>query len=330
MPVQQRCWPPALRGKDLQTAVVTGGADRDRQASLLQDSPHIVVATPGRLLDLVDAGQLSLAEVHYLVLDEADKMLDMGLRPQLERIKQLALPQKRLSRKQAAEKGKRHVQVMLFTATMPDSLQQEADTWLRKPERMHVVMNGACISPTITQVVHVCAEHKKPAKLLKHLQNVQALVAGTRNRPRMLIFTNRIKTARFVHETVAAADFRTALLHGDRSQPEREAALADFRSGKAQILVATDVAARGLHIQGLPYVVNYDFPTNMHSYIHRTGRTGRLASHGHCFSFFSRSLAPLAKPLVQLLQEHGQAVDPNLMYAAKIVSAPEAVTVRQN
>jgi superfamily II DNA/RNA helicase len=169
----------------------------------------------------------------------------------------------------------------------------------------------------VVQVVQVCAEHKKTAKLMKHLAGVRAGAAGRRAQPRLLIFANRIKTARYLHREVAAAGWRAALLHGDRPQEERDAAVQDFRSGKAQVLVATDVAARGLDIRNLPYVVNYDFPPDLDTYVHRVGRAGRLAADGHAYSFLTRELAPLARPLAALLEAHAQPLDPNLLKLAE-------------
>ena len=205
----------------------------------------------------------------------------------------------------------------------------------------------------------VCAEHKKPAKLLKHLARARdaASAAGERHAPRVLIFANRIKTVKFVADFLRAQErkqleekrrkaaekssknrkggnssnfssssssssslassSRIETLHGDRSQPERDAALAAFRAGKVTVLVATDVAARGLDVSGLRHVVNYDFPSSLESYEHRVGRAGRDGRGGHVSSFFGRPLAPLARGAVDFLQRHGQGVDPNLVRLAE-------------
>ncbi|GAB4823853.1 hypothetical protein N2152v2_010899 [Parachlorella kessleri] len=411
----------------LRAACLTGGSDKSEQVgALAAKHPHILVATPGRLLDLVDDGSLSLGAVRYVVLDEADKMLGMGFQPQVDRLKALLLPPPVVAASAEQEGGgmaskakggqRARPQVCLFTATMPESLGDVAAGWLHRPKHIRVTHSAACISRTVTQVVQVCAEHKKPAKLTKHLQQIKDASRGLRNPPRILIFANRIKTVRFLHGLLTEGGYRAALLHGERSQEEREAAMHDFRSGKVQacghvrrmthrqscvVLVATDVAARGLHIRGLPYVVNYDFPPNLEQYIHRAGRTGRLAADGHAFrqacspslagshagavgrlpgggtppdkaawpeglpaactpnelaamllaagpsarwrrlaspaepavlrrartsplpasawgcSFFTREMAPLAEPLLGLLRQHDQAVDPNLLKLAQ-------------
>eukprot|EP00884_Botryococcus_braunii_P012932 jgi/Botrbrau1/2163/Bobra.101_2s0004.1 len=208
-------------------------------------------------------------------------------------------------------------QVGLFTATMPADVAQVAKSWLRRPKTIRAALENTSISSTVVQVVQVCAEPKKPAKLLKHLSLIKESAVGQRNFPRVLVFANKVKTVRFVHETLEEAGYKVVMLHGERSQPEREEALQAFRAGKAQIMVATDVASRGLHIRNLPYVVNYDFPSRLETYTHRVGRTGRLSATGHAFSFFTRNLAPLAPPLLSLLQEHDQSVDPNLVRLAE-------------
>ncbi|GIL49526.1 hypothetical protein Vafri_5852 [Volvox africanus] len=334
----------------LRTVCVFGGAPREEQAALLSTKqPHLLVATPGRLLDLVDGGELKLqGTVRYLVLDEADKMLSLGFKPQLDRLYDMLLKShdeaattaaaaaaaatrnKKVAKAKTAQEtaslpswanaagaGTRP-QVLLFSATMPETVTAAAAQWLRRPEMVSVNSSGAnAISRTVTQVVQVCADHKKPEKLLKHLSRVrESTPPGCRNPHRVLVFANRVKTVRFLTTTLSREGYKVAQLHGQRSQAERNQAVADFRSGKAQVLVATDVAARGLNIRALPYVVNYDFPSRLETYVHRVGRTGRLAAYGHAYSFFSRNLAPLAPPLLELLRAHDQAVDPNLMALA--------------
>ena len=238
--------------------------------------------------------------VKYLVLDEADRLLSMGFAPQLDRLK-------RLLRLDRPREGATRPQVALFTATFPAEVAALADVWLENTEQaageqtandddarpaphqtpaVCVIESegpsARSISQTVTQVVQVCAEHRKPAKLLRHLAALERLAVerGERNRPRVLVFANRIKTVKFLQRLLAQEEAgeggrararRVAVLNGARTQEERDAALAEFKSGKAQILVASDVAARGLHIQNLPYVVNYDFPTSLDQYIHRYG-----------------------------------------------------------
>lgn len=322
----------------LATACLYGGVPKESQVELLQKNPQIIVATCGRLLDLVDDNLLSLSLVEYLVLDEADKMLGLGFKAQLDRLQGMLLPGNgKVERAQVVERakgqkaankggeggGSKRPQVLLFTATMPESVDEAAGHWLREPVGITVSHSADSISRTITQVVHVCAEHKKPAKLLKHLLSIKETGSNLRNPHRVLVFCNRIKTVRYLHDLISKEGLRCTMLHGQRSQQEREAAVLGFKAGKVQVLVATDVAARGLDIRRLPYVVSYDFPSNLETYIHRVGRTGRLSANGHSFSFFTRNLAKLAGPLMTLLQEHGQTIDPNLQQLA--VAWSEAV-----
>mmetsp|Transcript_7163 Transcript_7163/g.20219 ORF Transcript_7163/g.20219 Transcript_7163/m.20219 type:complete len:487 (-) Transcript_7163:194-1654(-) len=310
----------------LTTVTLFGGVPKTEQAELLKSNPHIIVASPGRLVDLMEDGNVSLDHVIFVALDESDKLLSSGFSEQLEAIRSAAgvkKPSKQRSLVLAPKKlkeggalGRPRPQVCLFTATVPEAVQSAAKKWLSKPEKIQVTSeSGTSISPNVVQVVQVCAEHKKPRKLLKHLEEIYSTNAG-RNPPRVLVFANRVKTVRFLHKLLKDAKLRVAILHGERSQHEREEAMLDFRSGKSPILVATDVAGRGLHVRGLPYIVNYDFPSNLESYIHRVGRTGRLAANGHCFSFFTRTLARLAPSLLALLKTCGSSVDPNLLTLA--------------
>lgn len=257
-------------------------------------------------------------------------MLGVGFAPQIDRIKALlgldytkttttTTTGSKLQRKHADRAA---VQVGLFTATMPAAMHALTSAWLNNPKKIALksassgASAGRAISATVVQVVQVCAEHKKPVKLMKHLESIKTATTGNRHAPKILIFSNRIKTVRFIFKLVLKANFRTVQLHGERSQEEREEAIKDFKSGKVQVLVASDVAARGLDVQNLPYVVNYDFPGNLDTYIHRVGRTGRLAADGHAFSFLTREMAPLAGSLLGLLREHDQSVDPNLVKLA--------------
>lgn len=229
--------------------------------------------------------------------------------------------------------------VGLYSATDPPGVSQISKLWCGQPTKIDLAAIApknsdqsstknqnektdndatlAQISKNVVQAVHVCAEHKKMNKLTKHLSNIEALHKEKRHKPKILVFANRIKTVKYLARELRGQNKKVAEIHGDKSQEEREAAIRDFKGGKFNILVASDVASRGLHVKNLSYVVNYDFPSNLETYIHRVGRTGRVDAEGHAFSFFTRTLAPLASPLIELLESHGQEIDPNLVKLAE-------------
>lgn len=242
---------PLQRVCGMRSVAVHGGTDRSEQAEQLRERPpHLVVGTPGRLLDLMATGELPTAGVRYVALDEADKMLAPGNVEQLEALRQALIgtkngeveePVKKKGKEKKKGKGEAAAaaggfQCALFTATLTADLERHAAAWLGSGfQRVEVELGGELISPTVTQVVHVCAEHKKPRKLLKHLEAIKQQHEGSRNPPRILIFTNRIRTCRFVFNSIKEAGYRTGILHGDRSQEERDAAMQDFRGGKVQV-----------------------------------------------------------------------------------------------
>jgi len=276
----------------------------DEQKSRLQQFPYqIVVSTPGRLLDLLETGDISLGRVTMLILDEADKMFQLGFNYQLHKIDQQIRPDR---------------QTLLFSATFPPSIELAAQKWLHNPTiRIHVGTEVTTVNSKITQIIHVCAEHKKPRKLIRFIEKIREEEKSQRQKSLILIFANKIVTVKFVEQFLSKNQHRCASLHSEKSQLEREKALTEFKNGKIPVLVATDVAARGLHIPRLPYVINYDFPSNLEQYVHRIGRTGRQDEKGHSYSFFTRNLVNIAPDLVQLLKTNNQSIDPNLLALAK-------------
>jgi len=322
-----------------------GGKDRNDQVSLLSEGEGvgILIVTPGRLLDLVGTQDVTLERVTLLILDEADKMLEMGFDQQIGDIVALL-------REKDSESLR--TQNVLLSATFPRKLRAIA-TKLRlfktQPATVHVQTGGkecrtrsgiprvtkedenseknldgasyaAAISSTIKQIVQVCAEHKKPRKLLKFLEKVRGEDSAEkrRNTSSVLIFCSKIKTVNFVFDFLKRQKVpHCAHLHGSLDQRIRERTLSQFKAGKVKILVATDVAGRGIDIKGLPFVVNYDFPSTLKMYAHRIGRTGRQDRHGTAMSFFTRNFAGLAPDLVNLLRTMNQKVDPFLLELVK-------------
>jgi len=244
----------------LRSTVVYGGVDMNAQIAELRRGVEVLVATPGRLLDHVQNKTVMFNQVSVLVLDEADRMLDMGFLPDIKRIIAL-LPKER--------------QNLLFSATFPDEIRTLAKTLLRNPAEVQVMARNAA-AESVTHVLHPVAREKK--------RDLLAYLIQTRGLKQVLVFTGtRIGANRLAHQ-LRLDRIHADAIHGDKSQAEREAALADFKSGKTAVLVATDVASRGLDIEGLPQVINFDVPHSPEDYVHRIGRTGRAGLTGEAIS----------------------------------------------
>jgi len=244
----------------LRSTVVYGGVDMNAQIAELRRGVEVLVATPGRLLDHVQNKTVMFNQVSVLVLDEADRMLDMGFLPDIKRIIAL-LPKER--------------QNLLFSATFPDEIRTLAKTLLRNPAEVQVMARNAA-AESVTHVLHPVAREKK--------RDLLAYLIQTRGLKQVLVFTGtRIGANRLAHQ-LRLDRIHADAIHGDKTQAEREAALADFKSGKTAVLVATDVASRGLDIEGLPQVINFDVPHSPEDYVHRIGRTGRAGLTGEAIS----------------------------------------------
>jgi ATP-dependent RNA helicase RhlE len=244
----------------LRSTVVYGGVDMNAQIEQLRKGVEVLVATPGRLLDHVQNKTVMFNQVSVLVLDEADRMLDMGFLPDIKRIIAL-LPAQR--------------QNLLFSATFPEEIRTLAKTLLRNPAEVQVAARNAA-AELVTHVLHPVAREKK--------RELLAYLIQTRELRQVLVFTGtRIGANRLAHQ-LRRDHIHADAIHGDKSQAEREATLAAFKSGKTAVLVATDVASRGLDIEGLPQVINFDVPHSPEDYVHRIGRTGRAGLPGEAIS----------------------------------------------
>jgi ATP-dependent RNA helicase RhlE len=244
----------------LRSTVVYGGVDMNAQIEQLRRGVEILVATPGRLLDHVQNKTVMFNQVSILVLDEADRMLDMGFLPDIKRIIAL-LPTQR--------------QNLLFSATFPDEIRNLVKTLLHNPAEVQVAARNAA-AELVTHVLHLVAREKK--------RELLAYLIQTRGLRQVLVFTGtRIGANRLAHQ-LRRDHIHADAIHGDKSQAEREAALEDFKAGKTSVLVATDVASRGLDIEGLPQVINFDVPHSPEDYVHRCGRTGRAGLPGEAIS----------------------------------------------
>lgn len=270
------------------TAIVVGGTHMGEQKSDLKAGVQVVVATPGRFIDHLQQGNTTLGRVSYVVLDEADRMLDMGFEPQMKEIM-----------RNLREKH----QTLLFSATMPEEIETLAQEYLRDPVRVKV---GRVSSPTqnVTQTLEKVVDKEKVDKLLQLLVEESAAAEGAgQPQPLTIVFVERKARCDEVAEALVAQGLRAVALHGGRSQGEREAALRDFRAGTTNVLVATDVASRGLDVTGVAHVINMDLPKALEDYVHRIGRTGRAGASGRATSFYTERDAYLVAQIRRALSE---------------------------
>jgi ATP-dependent RNA helicase RhlE len=248
------------RGFRVKTAVLIGGAPIRPQLMQLRSNPDIIVATPGRLMDHLQNGAVDLRTVDTVVLDEADRMLDMGFAPQIKQILR-SVPSDR--------------QTMLFSATMPDAIAQMAREFMHNPERVEIERPGTS-AEGVTQELFVVPQEDKSELLAKVLYEYSGSI---------LVFARTRSRARKVARDITRWDIRAAEIHADRTLAQRRAALDGFKDGRYRVLVATDIAARGIDVTGIEVVVNYDLPDSADDYVHRIGRTGRAGRTGHAISF---------------------------------------------
>jgi len=249
---------------DLRSLAVYGGMDYDRQKQELRDAPvDLLVATPGRLLDFVRSHVLDLSKVDTLVIDEADRMLDMGFIPDVRAIISRLPPKERRG-------------TMLYSATLTDDVMRLASQWMEAPVRVEVESEQVP-TETIKQIVYVVTAREKFTVLFNHIQQYPD--------SRILIFCNRRTTTDDVAHSLSRRGIKCETLSGDVNQNRRLRVLEDFREGKVRIVVATDVAGRGLHVDNIGFVINFDFPYEPEDYVHRIGRTGRAGQSGTAISF---------------------------------------------
>jgi ATP-dependent RNA helicase RhlE len=263
------------RHTPLRSTVVFGGIDMTPQTTALRNGVEILIATPGRLLDHVQQKTLNLSQTQILVLDEADRMLDMGFLPDLQRIVNL-LPKKRQS--------------LMFSATFSPEIKKLASSFLNDPLTLEVARSNATAEGVTQNIYKVGEEDKRDA--------VVHIIKG-REAKQILVFSNTKIGASRLARQLEQEGVKASAIHGDKSQAERMAALDAFKNGGVDVLVATDVAARGLDISDLPCVINYDLPYNAEDYVHRIGRTGRAGASGDAISLYterdSKSLADIEK-----------------------------------
>ncbi|KAL5183219.1 DEAD-box ATP-dependent RNA helicase 30 [Glycine soja] len=279
---------------------IYGGAPKGPQIRELKRGVEIVIATPGRLIDMLEAQLTNLRRVTYLVLDEADRMLDMGFEPQIRKIVAQIRPDR---------------QTLLWSATWPRDVETLARQFLHNPYKVIIGSPYLKANQSINQIVEVVTDMEKYNRLIRLLKEVM-------DGSRILIFMETKKGCDQVTRQMRVDGWPALSIHGDKNQAERDWVLAEFKSGRSPIMTATDVAARGLgpycqcvgtaYVKDIKCVINYDFPTSLEDYVHRIGRTGRAGAKGTAYTFFTHANAKFARDLIKILQDAGQTVSPAL------------------
>lgn len=285
----------ARQFRSLRSVCVYGGAHKGDQLRAIADqNPVLIVATPGRLNDLIESGMLSMSDVKYLVLDEADRMLDMGFEPQIRRV---------------VDKMRTKHQTLMWSATWPEEVRELAGEFLDDP--IHITVGGTELraNPDIEQHIEVLDSSEKIGKLVDMLD----VSSDSRRVKKTLIFAETKAAVDFIAKTLLRRGISVAAIHSDRSQQQREQILSNFRRNRIDVLVATNVAARGLDVDDIQTVINFDFPNSgSEDYIHRIGRTARAGKKGRAVTFFTENDCVHAQDLVNVLQDANQPVNPDL------------------
>uniref|UniRef100_A0A8C0YBX8 RNA helicase n=1 Tax=Cyprinus carpio carpio TaxID=630221 RepID=A0A8C0YBX8_CYPCA len=280
----------------LKSTCIYGGAPKGPQIRDLERGVEICIATPGRLIDFLEVGKTNLRRCTYLVLDEADRMLDMGFEPQIRKIVDQIRPDR---------------QTLMWSATWPKEVRQLAEDFLKDYVQINVGALQLSANHNILQIVDVCNDGEKEDKLMRLLEEIMS-----EKENKTIIFVETKK--RYDMFCFAVSRLWPAMgIHGDKSQQERDWVLNEFKYGKAPILIATDVASRGLDVEDVKFVINYDYPNNSEDYIHRIGRTARSQKTGTAYTFFTPNNMKQAHDLVSVLREANQAINPKLIQMAE-------------
>ncbi len=267
------------RHTPIKHTVIYGGVPQKRQTNILRNGVDILVATPGRLLDLIQQGFISLKHIEYFVLDEADRMLDMGFVHDIKRIIPM-LPKKR--------------QTLFFSATMPKTIARLADSMLNQPEKVEVTPASSTVD-TIDQSIYFLDKKDKNDLLLDLLKD--------KTMESILVFARTKHGSNKIVKVLNAAKIKAEAIHGNKSQNARQLALNNFKAGSTRVLVATDIAARGIDVDSLSHVINYELPNVPETYVHRIGRTGRAGRTGIAISFCEREELPYLKDIHKVIKK---------------------------
>ncbi|XP_026862421.1 probable ATP-dependent RNA helicase DDX5 isoform X1 [Electrophorus electricus] len=285
------------RASRLKSTCIYGGAPKGPQIRDLERGVEICIATPGRLIDFLEAGKTNLRRCTYLVLDEADRMLDMGFEPQIRKIVDQIRPDR---------------QTLMWSATWPKEVRQLAEDFLKDYVQINVGALQLSANHNILQIVDVCSDGEKEDKLLRLLEEIMS-----EKENKTIIFVETKRRCDDLTRRMRRDGWPAMGIHGDKSQQERDWVLNEFKFGKAPILIATDVASRGLDVEDVKFVINYDYPNNSEDYIHRIGRTARSQKTGTAYTFFTPNNMKQAHDLVSVLREANQAINPKLIQMAE-------------
>lgn len=271
---------------NIYSTCVYGGAPKYSQLQAIRQGVHVIIATPGRLNDFLEQRQVNLQNTNYLVFDEADRMLDMGFEPQIRKIVAFCPPER---------------QTLFFTATWPKEVRRIASEFLNNPCIIYVGNSDQLkANKDIAQVVHVVDDMRRKDEIL------QDIIRNEGQGARVIVFTSTKRMADQLERSLGySAGVRCAAIHGDKDQRARTRTIDDFKSGRVTVMIATDVAARGLDIKDVKAVVNYDFPGNVEDYVHRIGRTGRAGAKGKAFTFIGQKDGRKAGELIKIMEEAG-------------------------
>ncbi|KAM6915809.1 putative ATP-dependent RNA helicase DDX43 [Xenentodon cancila] len=283
------------RYKGYKSICIYGGGDRRRQVNLVKTGVDIVIATPGRLNDLQMNGLINLHSITYLVLDEADRMLDMGFEPQIMKILLDIRPDR---------------QTVMTSATWPSGVRRLAKSYLKNPMMVYVGTLDLAAVNTVQQTVWIVQEEDKKSYVYDFIRNMQT-------QDKVIIFVGKKLIADDLSSDMCLQGLAVQSLHGDREQCDREEALKDFKESRVRILVATDLASRGLDVHDVTHVFNFDFPRNIEEYVHRVGRTGRAGRSGAAVTLVTRDNWRMAPELIHILERAGQEVPEELVLMAE-------------
>jgi ATP-dependent RNA helicase DDX5/DBP2 len=287
------------RNSNIRCTACFGGVSRYGQAQDLRRGAEIVIATPGRLLDFLEGGVTNLKRVTYLCLDEADRMLDMGFEPQIRKVVSQIRPDR---------------QTLMWSATWPKEIQRLARDFCREdPAKLTIGADELSLNPNITQQIEVVGEYEKRDRFMSWVRS-----AHGDGQNKILVFTETKRGADALCRELQYQQMAADAIHGDKEQRQRDRTMAEFKSGHTTILIATDVAQRGLDIKDVQYVVNYDVPKTLEDYIHRIGRTGRAGAKGTAVTFFpadayTPDVIRMARAIAKSMRDVKQEPPPELM-----------------